>query len=319
MTCKYFETSFNEYITTCENNNLHPKLSNEIFTQLPPDISNIPNLILYGPKGIGKYTQSLLLLKRYSPSSLKYEKKISITFNKAIYQYKASDIHIEVDMSLLGCNAKLLWNEIYNQSIDIACVKKDNIFIILCTNFQDIHSELLEHFYSYMQTVYYKPVKLKFIILTEQISFLSENILDVCKTISIPRASLEQHENCFGKINTNINNITNLKNIKSDIDEYNPHVTICMSIIYYVTNLSKIDYSKIRELCYQLLVYDTDIYESIWFILQTLVNTNKINDDKIGDVLTNTYTFLKLFNNNYRPIYHLENYVLYLITIINDT
>jgi hypothetical protein len=30
-----------------------------------------------------------------------------------------------------------------------------------------------------------------------------------------------------------------------------------------------------------------------------------------------TFTFLQYYNNNYRPIYHLENYLLYLVIQIN--
>jgi uncharacterized HAD superfamily protein len=33
----------------------------------------------------------------------------------------------------------------------------------------------------------------------------------------------------------------------------------------------------------------------------------------ISDVLTRTYNFLKYFNNNYRPIYHLESIMHYMI------
>ena len=72
----------------------------------------------------------LKLLKRYCPTELKYEKKLTVNFNKSQLYYKVSDIHIEVDMSLLGCNAKLLWNDIYNQLIDIACIKSNKTFCI---------------------------------------------------------------------------------------------------------------------------------------------------------------------------------------------
>ena len=32
---------------------------------------------------------------------------------KKQYTFKISDIHFEIDMELLGCNAKVLWNEVY--------------------------------------------------------------------------------------------------------------------------------------------------------------------------------------------------------------
>ena len=52
----------------------------------------------------------------YVPSKLKYERKITIRTNKKYsYTFKISDIHFEIDMDLLGCNARVLWNEIYKQ------------------------------------------------------------------------------------------------------------------------------------------------------------------------------------------------------------
>ena len=36
-------------------------------------IEDIENILIYGPPGIGKYSQALLILKHYSPSKLKYE------------------------------------------------------------------------------------------------------------------------------------------------------------------------------------------------------------------------------------------------------
>ena len=93
----------------------------------------------------------LKCIKQYSPSELKYEKKISITYNKQAYFFKISDIHYEIDMSLLGCNSKLLWHEIYIQLVDIISTKQDKSGIIVCKYFNEIHSELLDNFYSYMQ------------------------------------------------------------------------------------------------------------------------------------------------------------------------
>ena len=119
---KFYETHFEEYIIENEKNNLHPKLE-KIYNKFPAQFKNLKNLIFYGPNGTGKYTQMLKSIKKYSPSELKYEKKISINFNKQSYFFKISDIHFEVDMSLLGCNSKLFWHEIFLQLIDIISAK----------------------------------------------------------------------------------------------------------------------------------------------------------------------------------------------------
>jgi len=114
---KYHETHFEEYINEKTRVNLHPKLE-KIYSIFPNSLLDLKNIIFYGPSGTGKYTQMLSSIKKYSNTDLKYERKISVTFNKQQYFFKVSDIHYEVDMSLLGCNSKLLWHEIYQQIID---------------------------------------------------------------------------------------------------------------------------------------------------------------------------------------------------------
>ena len=140
---KFYETHFEEYINENNRGSLHPKL-NKIYANFPKTLHELKNLIFFGPNGTGKYTQMLKSIKKYSPTELKYEKKISLTYNKQQYFFKISDIHYEVDMSLLGCNSKLLWHEIYQQIIDILSAKTDKSGIIVCKYFQDIHSELLQ-------------------------------------------------------------------------------------------------------------------------------------------------------------------------------
>lgn len=103
---KYHDTHFEDYINSNSKSNLHPKL-NILYQQFPEKIEDLKNIIFYGPKGVGKYTQMLSSIKKYSPTNLKYEKKISINYNKNTYYFKISDIHFEIDMSLLGCNSKL--------------------------------------------------------------------------------------------------------------------------------------------------------------------------------------------------------------------
>ena len=65
---------FEDYIKLNEKKNLHPKLSN-LYKNFPDDIRKLNNTIFYGPPGIGKYTQMLSTIKKYSPSNLQYEKK----------------------------------------------------------------------------------------------------------------------------------------------------------------------------------------------------------------------------------------------------
>ena len=94
------------------------------------------------------------------------KKKICISYNKSYYYFMVSDINVEIDLSLLGCTSKLLWNEIYNSLINIFTSSMNKICIIVCKNFQNIHHELLDIFYSYMASNILSNVKIKYILLT---------------------------------------------------------------------------------------------------------------------------------------------------------
>ena len=72
---KHYESHFEEYTSASHKCNLHPKLF-KMFKKFPTSIQNLKNLIFFGPSGVGKYTQMLSCISKYSPSELKYEKKI---------------------------------------------------------------------------------------------------------------------------------------------------------------------------------------------------------------------------------------------------
>jgi len=318
---KFFETHFEEYITESNRENLHPKL-NKIYQKFPKKIMELKNLIFYGPCGTGKYTQMLKSIKRYSPSELKYEKKISLTYNKNQYFFKISDIHYEVDMSLLGCNSKLLWHDIYQQIIDIISAKTDKSGIIVCKNFQDIHSELLDNFYSYMQKNSSPTIDLKFIIITEEISFFPDNILNCCEIINVSRPTKNAYVKCVkAKFPSKIKleNITNIKMLHFNNEELMlQYKIICNKIINNIININDLIFLKFRDTLYDIFIYNLDISDCIWYILSTLIQKDLIKRDKMSKILINTYTFFQYYNNNYRPIYHVEKYFLYLAKIIHN-
>jgi len=317
---KFHESHFEEYVHSCEKKNLHPTFD-KIVKKIPNEIKNLKNIIFYGASGVGKYSIVLKCIKKYSPSELKYEKKISILYNKIQYYFKISDIHYEVDLSLLGCNSKLLWHEIYVQIIDIISAKTNKIGIILCKNFQDIHSELLENFYSYMQQNNASSIDLKFIIISEQISFIPDNILNCCEIINIARPMKTNYEKCLNKkIYTPLNQISNIKNVNSEVNQLlmQPYKLICNKIINVIIDVESCKFLKLRDLLYDMFIYNLDISECIWYILDVLVSHKKIKQENISDVLIKTYTFFQYYNNNYRPIYHIENFILYLSTIVSN-
>lgn len=315
---KYYETKFEDYVLASENNNLHKK--NEILNKNKLKHYNLnTNMILYGPSGIGKYTQALNIIKNFSPSGLKYERKLNIeTAKNKIYFIKISDIHYEIDMELLGCNAKNLWNEIFKSIVDILSAKPSHSGIILCKNFHTIHNELLDIFYSYMQSLNYKNIKISFILLTEHVSFIPENILNKSIILPIIRPKKSQYKKIFGsKINCN-NDINNIKTARNNDKLIDPNEIIVAKIVSFIKDKRVIDLD-IRNTLYNILIYQLDIYVCIWDIITSLIEDNIINDYSKLEKITELFNeFLKLYNNNYRPIYHLERFFLNLIIIVHD-
>lgn len=322
---KFLETHFDDYLTTTAQSSLHPKKL-KIYQSFPQSLDRLKNIIFYGPKGVGKYTQALSSIKKYSPSELKYEKRLIINSNKENFIIKISDIHFEVDMSLLGCNSKVLWNDVYNQINDVVSTRPEATGIIMCKNFHKIHSELLDIFYSYIQSQSFHKNKLVFIIITEHISFIPDSILNNSQILSIPRPSFANYNKCLAAKNvldkqlkpSTITKITNIKNISTNITSLSsPYEPVCNAIIEHIKNPNIISFLSFRDILYEILIYDLDIGECVWYILNELIRDNLLNNDNISDVLLKTYIFFQYYNNNYRPIYHLENYVYNLVIYVN--
>jgi hypothetical protein len=314
---RYFSSKFEEYINDCKKHNMHKNMES-LYNSMSNDLSKQNNLIFYGPSGIGKYTQVLHYIKKYSPTELRFERKINFTSsNKKIeYEFKVSDVHFEIDMALLGCHAKLLFNDIYYHILDILSARPNGSGIIVCKNFHHIHSELLEIFHSYMQTLQHKNLKIVYILVTENISFIPRNILNRCQVISFKRPIKGEYIKATSKRLMNdvdTKEILNIKDVKGKIKCLsNLNKVICDKILDKILNYENINFLEMRDNLYEIFIFNLDIHSCLYYVINQLVLQKHLNDNNIGDVFTQLYKFLKLYNNNYRPIYHLESFIFYL-------
>lgn len=197
-------------------------------------------------------------------------------------------------------------------------------------------------------------VRLKYIILTEHVGFIPDNILHNCRIIHVPKPSLTNYNKCcainleFDKIRVKNNSATATvatmiqtqtqmqtqieKNVKDVINNKNhnnhsngnvtlsyphPYEKICNDILEKLKNPNDLVFLSFRDMLYDILIYNYDLGECIWYILNNLIKTNYLQMDDLSDILINTYASLQYFNNNYRPIYHLENYMYNLISKIH--
>lgn len=350
---KYYETTCNEYVLANRQYDLHPELA-PIAVSMPESLSQLGNMIFYGPSGAGKYTQALRFIEKYSDNRLKTEKMTSQT-DKQIYTYHISDVHYEIDFALLGCESKKMWNECFFQVVDIISTKRAKTGIILCKNFHTIHSELLEVFYSYMQHCRALSIHIAFVILTEHVSFIPNSILQCCKVIPVKRPSsqlyhgLDLHHSkhpvedigsrCLSLLkmakplpSTNCSSdvepdqLLNLKEMRSlslvnSLEEMPKDIfnIVCDNIIRVMMQHNTIDIIDLRDNLYDILLYGIDITECLWYVLYFFIENGILVDSDgttVGEIMDKINSFLKYYNNNYRPIYHLESIFIYLITRI---
>ena len=105
---------------------------------------------------------------------------------------------------------------------------------------------------------------------------------------------------------------------------------ICDEIINDMkTHDTNLSLSLFRDHIYDILIYHLDVPECIWYILESFLsnpqwwryrgtNADKRTDHEItatviSPIVQAIYPFLKFFNNNYRPIYHLEKMFITMI------
>lgn len=304
----YTMSHYVDYIQLEKKYALQPKLT-PLYDQFPEDIHSLQNLIFYGPKGSGKYTQMLKSILRYSPSELKYERRITNIVGNTTYTLKISDIHFEIDMELLGCNAKILWGDIYLHIMEILQSRSCRTGIIVCKNFHEIQNELLEVFYSYMQTLSYTDVKMKYILLTDQLSFIPDKIVDRCRVISIPRLN----KKCV-LFKESLNDNTSLKHCALNQGVIHHYTNICDGLLQLIIQPV---HNEIREKLYDILIYNLNVFDCIWYIISNVILKKLVPFHETTNLLTQMYRFLYYYNNNYRPIYHLERFIFHIINIIH--
>lgn len=255
----------------------------ELYFDLNLNEKIINHFLFYNRNNYISYLHSLHAIKKYSPSNLKYSRKIELQLNNNEYSFNISDIHVEIDFTLMGVNECNLFQELFVH-IKENMLHNKRMIILLCLNYENIKKELLKIFYSFMT-----ETSIKFIFISNQISFLEDNILN---NIDIKRVE-NKHQN---QIIINANALY--------IDE----------IVEIIMNNNK-SFFEIRDKIYNLLIKNYNIYECIMNILYKLIELNHIKKENIDSVLKKTVHILKKYNNNYRSIFHLEHLIIFLMNI----
>ena len=168
----------------------------------------------------------------------------------------------------------------------------------------------------YMKALQYHPDKNMNLDITKKF----QEVLDAYNYLN--KCCIEKND-MFANENFDDNTNKNEKSLQSynSSKQYNiieSYKVICDSIIDKIINIKELKYINLRETLYDICIFDLNILNCIWYILKVLTNKKFLNGNKLNRILIETYNFLKLYNNNYRPIYHLERYILYISASIYE-
>jgi hypothetical protein len=134
--------------------------------------------------------------------------------------------------------------------------------------------ELLHIFYTFIRNK-----SISFIFTTQHVSFLPSTLKNKCQII----------------------------HLKKGIDYSTQYITYCDEIVEFVRE-KKDDLFLLRELLYNLLTYNCNMHTCFYYIYSSLLRSGHINI-KFEELID----IIKKYNTNYRPIYHLESFVIYLL------
>lgn len=302
---------FEQYVANLEHCDFHPGVR-KVRDSCPQNVSPMPHLLLNGPPGVGKYTQALGFVAKYSPSALRYEKRMEVTGEKSTYSLRISDVHFEVDMETLGCHSRAMWSTIHAQIVDAVRAKTPPVGFIICRNFHKTHKELLEVFYYYMATP-----EIRLILISDHIGFLPRRIIDRCFRIplSCPPASRIR---AGGVLCESVG-----KNMKSTTEERislsDRHDPLCSALATLISSPDPADYVSLRSKFYDVLIQQHHMPAVVWNLVRSLIISGAISTEKLPDLFKVICRFYRLYNNNYRPIYHLECLALEIRKIARST
>ena len=88
-------------------------------------------------------------------------------------------------------------------------------------------------------------------------------------------------------LNLKIENITNIKNLNTGINELMcPYKIICDKIIKEMINIDNLKFLKFRDYLYDIFIYNLDITDCIWYIITSLINQQDIKSDKLSLIMS---------------------------------
>ena len=83
-------------------------------------------------------------------------------------------------------------------------------------------------------------------------------------------------------------------------------------------NVETLQIARLRDTLYDILIYSFNVHKCMCEVLSKLISREHFPAARLGKVFSEMGPILKCYNNNYRPIYHLERFCIYLATVVHE-
>ena len=300
---------------------------------------NLPNILLYGNSGSGKTT----ILYSFFNNEKKKKNIFSYKTNTKTIEYilYTTKNFIEIDLKEFGIYKKYILRDIIKNTIYTKKVNNNKNKIIIIHN---IHLLNIEDQFIMRKIIEDYIINCRFILLSNTINNLIEPIKSRClilKTPGFTRNFIEKKlKYIINNENINIknkvlkiilnNSETNLKKAILELNTYynmtkitleknyielkNYNINKIFNELFTLIKKTKLQYKKIDEILYKLLI---NYKLKPTYIINKLFNLLKIDNNKIKEIYNLNYDYnIKLYNSN-KYIIYLQSYVYDLNNILN--
>ena len=269
--------------------------------------------------------------------SIPHEHVIPVETSKIVYNMRISEIHYEVDVMVLGCNHRQLWDDIFVKIYDIVRAKPPGrrFGTVVVRGFQHVHPDLHDVFYGYMQRMRHDlTVDISFYIQTSCVSFIHRSILDACEHVNVAKRYNDMVEigRTISAQSSPLRKSLSSSKMKGLIDcgaegpseplVSRVHEKACDELIHYVLEdhrCTKNVMFNVRDKLYNIMFLYLDMHKSMWYVVCRLSEEIQADDETMFRMTDAYVRCFNGFNTNYRPIYHLERFVVCLLRIAHFT
>lgn len=322
---KYFPNNFNDFLFHKNRLNFYKNISYDNF---------MPNVVIYGPKGSGKYTIAINVINSLYDKNIK---KSLVKFNvlKTPSNYKEVEIfksnyHYEININKYLFNDNSTLVNLLNDLINTFSINTLSYKILLIRNVEYLSGEILDYF-KCISEKYSSTIRL--ILLTSNFSAISHKLLGRFSYVRVPSPNNEELREYIKYIISKENVKLSQKNIETIINNSERNLNkLILSLQFSVSKGTFVPYkdplkSKIKEilgLCnsknptniliirekaYELITQNQSI-DDIFKYLVYYIFKLKVSDDIKKCLLEYATLYQHRSKICYKEIIHVEAFLM---------